>query len=95
MLRDTVLPGTPSEQIEVVELDLVFLHRDRSERTQSNQWSDLVDLNIGYDVGPWTARFIVSNVFGEKYHVNNYQTLLYGNVPGAPANLSLGIRRTF
>ena len=26
----------------------------------------LVDVNIGYDVGPWTARLIVSNIFDER-----------------------------
>lgn len=55
----------------------------------------LVDLNIGYDVGPWTARLIVSNIFDEKYFINNYQTLFYGNVPGTPTNFSLSVRRTF
>jgi len=53
----------------------------------------LAGLNIGYDVGPWTARFIVSNVFSEKHYINNYQNLFYGSVPGAPANFSLSLRR--
>lgn len=55
----------------------------------------LVDLNFGYDVGPWTLRLIASNIFNEKYFINNYQTLFYGNAPGAPANFSLSLRRTF
>jgi hypothetical protein len=54
-----------------------------------------VDLNNGYDVGPWTARFIVSTVFGEKYYIKNYQTSFYGNVPGAPEDFSLRLRKTF
>jgi iron complex outermembrane receptor protein len=55
----------------------------------------LVDLNLGYDFGPWTARLIVSNMFDAKYFINNYQTLFYGNAPGAPTNFSLTLRRTF
>jgi len=55
----------------------------------------LVDINIGYDTGPWTARFILSNSFDEKYFINNYQTLFYGNVPGTPRSFSLSVRRTF
>jgi iron complex outermembrane receptor protein len=55
----------------------------------------LVDLNLGYDFGPWTARLIVSNLFDQKYFINNYQTLFYGNAPGAPTNFSLSLRRTF
>ena len=54
-----------------------------------------LDLNIGYDVGPWAARFIESNLFGEKYYINTYQTLFHGNGPGAPANVSLSLRGTF
>jgi hypothetical protein len=49
MFKGTVLPSTLSEQTDVVELDLVFLHRE--------QWkiglARLIDLNIGYDVGPY------------------------------------------
>jgi len=55
----------------------------------------LVDLALGYDFGPWTARLNVSNLFDEKYFINNYQTLFYGNAPGAPTNFSLTLRRTF
>jgi iron complex outermembrane receptor protein len=55
----------------------------------------IADANIAYDSGPWLVSLIVSNVFDEKYFINNYQTLYYGNYPGAPRSFTLSVRRTF
>jgi TonB-dependent siderophore receptor len=55
----------------------------------------ITDLNLAYDLGPWKFQGVVSNLFNEKYFINNYQTLYYGNYPGAPLNFSITVRRTF
>lgn len=55
----------------------------------------LADINLGYSRGPWLAQLTVSNVFNKEYFINNYQTLYYGNYPGAPASFAISVRRTF
>jgi iron complex outermembrane receptor protein len=55
----------------------------------------ITDLNLAYSSGPWMAQLIVSNVFDEQYFINNYQTLYYGNYPGAPRGFAISVRRTF
>jgi outer membrane receptor for ferric coprogen and ferric-rhodotorulic acid len=55
----------------------------------------VVDLNLGYSVGKWSMQLNAHNVFDRHYYINNYQTLFYGNVVGAPANVALSVRRQF
>ncbi len=55
----------------------------------------IADANIAYNKGPWMVQLIVSNLFDEHYFINNYQTLYYGNYPGAPRSFAVSVRRTF
>jgi len=55
----------------------------------------LVDANLGYAWGKWSAQLNAHNVFDRHYLINNYQTLFYGNVIGDPANVAITIRRSF
>jgi hypothetical protein len=62
---DTVLSGTPSEQTEVVELDLVFLNLLESGEPCSDVARDECPLRVNYDSSPnSTPRLILS---GEKF----------------------------
>lgn len=55
----------------------------------------LVDFTSGYAIGNWSLRLNAHNILNRRYFINNYQTLYYGNEIGAPANVSLTLRRTF
>ena len=55
----------------------------------------LTDLTAGYARDKWLWNFNIHNVFNKHYWINSWQTLYYGNVPGAPLNLSLSVRREF
>lgn len=55
----------------------------------------LVDASISYRLDSWMFSVNAHNIFNERYFINNYQTLYYGNMPGAPANFSLSIRHDF
>jgi outer-membrane receptor for ferric coprogen and ferric-rhodotorulic acid len=55
----------------------------------------VVDLNLGYSFDKWLVQLNAHNILDKRYFINNYQTLLYGNMPGDPANVALTVRRTF
>lgn len=55
----------------------------------------IVDANIGYSWGMWTTQLNAHNILDRHYYINNYQSLIYGNVVGEPANFAITIRRSF
>jgi iron complex outermembrane receptor protein len=55
----------------------------------------LVDLSATYAIQKWSVQLNLHNLLNERYYINNYQTLFYGNVPGDPLNASITIRRDF
>jgi TonB-dependent siderophore receptor len=55
----------------------------------------VADATIGYAVDKWSVQLNGHNLFDKRYFTNTYQTLFYGNVPGAPFNLALSVRRDF
>ncbi len=72
-----------------------------SERTSYDQSTEnipsyhLVDAGVAYIIKTWTLQLNIHNIFNEKYYINNYQTLFYGNVPGDPLNATFSVRRSF
>jgi len=55
----------------------------------------LVDAALGYTIDKWRVQLNAHNMFDKHYFINNYQTLIYGNVSGDPANVTLSVRRQF
>ncbi len=55
----------------------------------------LIDPTLGYSIGQWRVQVNSHNVLDKRYFVNNYQSLLYGNVPGDPRNFAVTLRYTF
>jgi TonB-dependent siderophore receptor len=55
----------------------------------------LVDAIVSYQYADWLFQLNGRNIFSEKYFINNYQTLFYGNVPGEPASVTFSIERKF
>ena len=55
----------------------------------------LVDVTASYPLGKWAVQLNVHNLFDRRYFINNYQSLLFGNLPGDPTNFALSVRRTF
>lgn len=55
----------------------------------------VVDASLTYDIGRWSLQLNVQNLFDEKYLINNYQTLVYGNMAGDPANVTANLRYRF
>ncbi|MEG3182182.1 TonB-dependent siderophore receptor [Sphingomonas sp. LT1P40] len=55
----------------------------------------VVDASLGYDIDDWSLQLNIENIFDKTYYINNYQTLLYGNMAGNPANFSLSVTRRF
>jgi len=55
----------------------------------------IVDLSATYAIQKWSVQLNLHNLLNERYYINNYQTLFYGNVPGDPLNASITIRRDF
>ncbi|MGE0582803.1 MAG: TonB-dependent siderophore receptor [Steroidobacteraceae bacterium] len=55
----------------------------------------LVDASVGYDFDRWRAQLNVKNIFDERYYINNYETLFYGNVVGEPRSVTVSLRTSF
>jgi len=55
----------------------------------------VVDATVSYEIDKWLLQLNARNVFDKHYLVNNYQSLQFGNVVGAPANVTLTVRRDF
>jgi iron complex outermembrane receptor protein len=55
----------------------------------------LVDASLSYSIDKWLVQLNARNIFDRRYFINNYQTLIFGNQPGTPANFALTVRRTF
>jgi len=55
----------------------------------------IVDATVSYAVDKWLLQLNARNVLDKHYLVNNYQSLLFGNVVGAPANVTMTVRREF
>lgn len=55
----------------------------------------VVDATLGYDLGDWALQLNIENLFDKKYFINNYQTLLYGNMVGKPMNATISLRYSF
>jgi iron complex outermembrane receptor protein len=53
----------------------------------------LLDLSAGYSAGKWLVQLNAHNVTDKFYYINNYQSLFYGNMIGAPFNVALTVRR--
>ncbi len=55
----------------------------------------LVDAGAGYEIRKgWLVQLNMHNIFDRHYFINNYQSLLYGNAPGEPRNVTLSVRGT-
>jgi TonB-dependent siderophore receptor len=55
----------------------------------------LVDATASYALQNWRFQLNVHNLFDEKYYINTYETVYYGNVIGEPANVSVSARYEF
>ncbi|MBL8270307.1 TonB-dependent siderophore receptor [Steroidobacter sp.] len=55
----------------------------------------IVDATASYAFQNWRFQLNVHNLFDEKYYINTYETVYYGNVIGEPANVSLSARYEF
>ena len=55
----------------------------------------LADATLSYSLDKWLVQLNGHNLFNRRYFLNNYQTLFYGNAPGAPVNIALAVRRSF
>jgi iron complex outermembrane receptor protein len=55
----------------------------------------VVDGNIAYDYGRWTAQINVRNILDRTYYLNEYGTLFYGNTVGTPRSFVFTVRRRF
>jgi TonB-dependent siderophore receptor len=55
----------------------------------------LFDLTASYTLDKWLFQVNARNIFNKTYYINNYQSLLFGNQPGAPFNVALTVRRDF
>jgi iron complex outermembrane receptor protein len=55
----------------------------------------VIDANIGYTRDQWLVQLNARNIFDRHYFVNGYQSLVFGNVYGQPANVALSVRRQF
>jgi iron complex outermembrane receptor protein len=64
-------------------------------RTKNLAGYMLIDANLSYSWGMWSAQLNAHNILDRHYYINNYQSLIYGNVVGEPANVAITIRRSF
>lgn len=55
----------------------------------------VADAGASYAFGQWLVQLNGRNLFSKRYFINLYETLFYGNEPGAPASFTLTIRRDF
>jgi TonB-dependent siderophore receptor len=55
----------------------------------------VADASASYTFGKWLVQLNGRNLFSKMYFINLYDTLFYGNEPGAPASVMLTIRRQF
>jgi TonB-dependent siderophore receptor len=55
----------------------------------------IVDATASYALQNWQFQLNVHNLFEEKYYINTYETVYYGNVIGEPANVSVSARYEF
>jgi outer membrane receptor for monomeric catechols len=55
----------------------------------------VADASASYTFGKWLVQLNGRNLFSKMYFINLYDTLFYGNEPGAPASFMLTIRRQF
>jgi iron complex outermembrane receptor protein len=55
----------------------------------------LADASMGYDFGKVRVQLNLKNLFDKRYYINNYQTLLYGNVVGEPRSVTVSLRADF
>jgi outer membrane receptor for ferric coprogen and ferric-rhodotorulic acid len=55
----------------------------------------ILDASAGYSRAGWTLQFNLHNFLDRRYYINNYNTLFYGNVVGAPLNASVTLRKDF
>jgi iron complex outermembrane receptor protein len=55
----------------------------------------IVDATASYALQNWRFQLNVHNLFDEKYYINTYETVYYGNVIGEPANVSISARYEF
>ena len=55
----------------------------------------IVDATASYIFQNWRFQLNVHNLFDEKYYINTYETVYYGNVVGEPANVSVSARYDF
>ncbi|MBQ1540669.1 TonB-dependent siderophore receptor [Caulobacter sp. CCUG 60055] len=66
---------------------------DRSTRDIPGYF--LVDAVVSYRIDDVTVQLNVRNLFDKRYFTNNYNTLVYGNTPGEPTNVSLSVKWAF
>lgn len=55
----------------------------------------IVDATASYAIRNWRFQLNVHNLLDEKYYINTYETVYYGNVIGEPANVSVSARYDF
>jgi iron complex outermembrane receptor protein len=55
----------------------------------------IVDATASYIYQNWRFQLNAHNLFDEKYYINTYETVYYGNVVGEPANVSVSVRYDF
>ncbi|MFC4313887.1 TonB-dependent siderophore receptor [Steroidobacter flavus] len=55
----------------------------------------IVDATASYIYQNWRFQLNAHNLFDEKYYINTYETVYYGNVVGEPANVSVSVRYEF
>lgn len=55
----------------------------------------IVDATAAYAWEHWKLQLNLHNLFDEKYYINNYATVYYGNVIGTPVNASISLRYDF
>jgi outer membrane receptor for ferric coprogen and ferric-rhodotorulic acid len=55
----------------------------------------LADASASYSIAKWLVQLNAHNVFNKRYFINNYQSLIDGNLIGEPLNVSLSVRRDF
>lgn len=86
--NDQLSVGAGARHVGSAETDSLGTTRELPSYT-------VVDLAAGYQIGRWQLRLNVHNLFDEKYYVNNYDSLFYGNDFGRPLNFSVSARVNF
>lgn len=55
----------------------------------------VVDATAGYAAGNWNVHLNLHNLLDERYRINTWESLYFGNFEGTPRSASLTVRYTF